>query len=75
MREHLRVGKAIAPAVAVFSDHHSKHLGIEPINHTVLRYAAAPPAPHPQRNPLALLTFHLPPDYVQIVAHPAHRLF
>jgi hypothetical protein len=40
-----------------------------------VRYAAAPPAPHFQRDPLTLVALHLPLDGIQVFIHAKHRLF
>jgi len=75
MCEHFGVGKAIAPVIPVFADHDGKHLGVQPVDHAVVRYAAATPALHFQHDPHSLLAPHLPLDGFQAIIHAEHPPF
>jgi len=75
MREHFGVGKTIAAVIPMFADHDGKHLGVQPVNHAVVRYAAAPPALHFQHDPCSLLAPHLPLDGFQVIIHAEHPPF
>lgn len=54
---------------------HGEHFRIKAVDDAILCGAASPPAPHPQRDSFTLLASHLLSDIVQIIVHPAHRLF
>lgn len=75
MREYLGIGKAITPPISMLPYQHCEHLRIKAVDDAILRGATAPSASHPQRDSFTLLASHLLSDIVQIIVHPAHRLF
>ena len=54
---------------------HGEHLRIKAVDDAVLRGAATPPGPHPERDSFTLLASHLLSDIVQIIVHSEYHPF